>query len=88
MPADLAFELSYLLSDKTGRSVEVVEWSYDPEKGMLCIRAVVDGVERSACIELKACKGLGGAKLERCISKNLVGNETLLDRLASGLAGG
>ena len=85
---DLAFELSYLLGDRLGRNVEVKGYSFDPEKGLLCIEAEVEGVGlRRACIEVKACKGLSNeAKWVRCVSKTLAQSEKYLDSLAEQLA--
>ncbi len=87
MPVDLGFELGYLLSDKLGVDVEVKGYEYDAERGVLCVDAVIGGVERRGCVELRACKGLSGSRLERCISKQLIGNEAILERLAGVLRG-
>ncbi|ABM81297.1 hypothetical protein Hbut_1473 [Hyperthermus butylicus DSM 5456] len=85
---DLAFELSYILGDRLGRSVEVKSYSFDPEKGLLCIETEVEGVGlRQACVEVKACKGLSNeAKWVRCVSKTLMQSEKYLDELARQLA--
>ncbi len=88
MPVDLSFELSYLLSDKLGVDVEVKSYEYDAEHGVLCVEAIVGGEEQRGCVELRACKGLSGARLERCLSKQLVDNEVILERLAGVLGGG
>ncbi len=89
MPVDIAFELSYLLSDKLGEDVSVENLSFDPETGRLCIEAVVGDRRGRACIEVRACKGLREeGKWVRCVSKNVVNNEKLLDELVRGLRGG
>ena len=86
MPVDLAFELSYLLSDKLGEDVEVVEWSFEPSDATLCIKALVAGVERRACIQVKPCRNITDeAKASRCLAKNLVNNERLLEKLVEQL---
>lgn len=88
MPADLAFSLSYLLGDALGAEVEVERIDFDPASSRLCIEALVAGRRASGCVEVKACKGLSGAKAERCIAKTLEANEAILERLASSLGGG
>jgi len=88
MPADLAFELGYLLGDILGEEVEIVDYSFEPETGKLCVQAKVGGKEASGCIEVKACKGLAEEnKWVRCVSKNLVGSEKLVKELAERLRG-
>ncbi len=87
MPVDLAFELSYLLSDYLGEvAVENVE--FDPETGMLCVDAVVGGARKRGCIEVKACRGLRDpGKQARCLSKTLSVGEKLVRELAEKLKG-
>ncbi|WP_257640408.1 hypothetical protein [Pyrodictium delaneyi] len=87
---DPGFELSYLLGDVLGRGVEVKSYSFDPEKGVLCVEAEVEGVgHRQACVEVKPCRGLQEeAKWMRCLSKTLAHAEGLAERLARLLAGG
>jgi len=88
MPVDLAFELGYLLGDILGEEVEIVDYSFEPETGRLCVQAKVGGREVSGCVEVKACKGLvGESKWVRCVSKNLVGSEKLVRELAERLKG-
>ncbi len=86
MPVDLAFELSYILSDKLGGNVEVKGYSYDGSTGMFCVEADVEGTVRRACVAVKQCKGLEGPRLERCLSKAVVSQERIVDELAEGLA--
>ncbi|BES82763.1 hypothetical protein [Pyrodictium abyssi] len=90
MVADLGFELSYLLGDVLERGVEVRSYSFEPEQGLLCVEAEVEGLgARRACIEVKPCKGLREeAKWARCVSKTLVHAGGLAERLARLLAGG
>jgi len=88
MPVDLAFELGYLLSDMIGEEVEIVDYSFDPETGRLCVKARVGGREASGCVEVRACKGLAEeSKWVRCISKNFAGSEKLVRELADRLKG-
>ena len=88
MPVDLAFELSYLLSDKLGEDVEVKEWSFEPSDATLCVRVATGTGEKQACIQVKPCKGIADeAKAARCIAKNLVNNEKLVEQLAEQLRG-
>jgi len=86
MPVDLAFELGYLLGDMLGEEVEIVDYSFEPETGRLCVQARVGGREASGCVEVKACRGLAEeSKWLRCVSKNLVGSEKLVRELADKL---
>ncbi len=87
MPVDLAFELSYLLGDKLGREVSVEAVDYDPGSARLCVEALLEGRRVRGCVEVRACRGLSGAKAERCIAKTLEANEAILERLASSLQG-
>ena len=86
MPVDLAFELSYLLSDETGREVEVVSLETGPG-GRLCIRARIDGEEREACTTVAACKNLEGPRLIRCLARSLAQGGKPLQSLARALLG-
>ena len=90
MVVDLGFELSYLLGDVLGRGVEVRGYSFEPERGLLCVEAEVEGLgARCACVEVKPCKGLREeAKWVRCVSKTLAHAGGLAERLARLLAGG
>ena len=87
MPVDLAFELSYLLSDALGAEVEVKEYSYDPATGRLCVRALIGGAERTGCTMVRQCKGLEGPRLERCLSKAFTTVQKHVEELASALRG-
>lgn len=82
MPVDLEFDLAYLLSDKLGVEVNVLKADYNPATGDLCVTAQLEGAERSACIQVKACKGVPEAKRARCIIRMLQEREELLDDLA------
>ena len=88
MPVDLAFELSYLLGDRLGASVEVRSVSFNPDTGELCVEAVVEGRGvRRACTLVKPCKGLREeAKWMRCVSKTLTASEKHVEELARGLS--
>ncbi len=88
MPVDLAFELSYLLSDKVGAGVEVKGVNFNPDTGELCVEAVVEGRgERRACTVVKPCRGLREeAKWLRCVSRTLTASEKHVEELARGLA--
>jgi hypothetical protein len=85
MPVDLEFDLAYLLSDKIGVEVNVLKADYNQATGDLCVTARLQGAERSACIQIKACKGVPEAKRARCILRMLQEREELLDGLASSL---
>ena len=87
MPVDLEFELTYLLEETLDREVKVTKANFDSSRAMLCVEALVGGLKRSACIEVKACRGLSGGKSARCIVKTLQSREDLLKRLAESLAG-
>jgi len=81
MPVDLAFELGYLLSDMIGEEVEIVDYSFDPETGRLCVKARVGGREASGCVEVRACKGLAE---ESVYLKTLQVLKSLLESLRIG----
>ncbi len=85
MPVDLEFDLAYLLSDKLGVEVSVVKADYNPATGDLCVTAQLQGTERSACIQVKACKGVPETKRARCILRILQERDELLDKLALSL---
>ncbi len=86
MPVDIAFELSYLLSDRIGREVSVESVEFEPEAGRLCVEVLVDGVRRRGCVDVKPCKGLRDeSKWARCVARNLVNMEKLLDKLVESL---
>jgi hypothetical protein len=88
MPVDIAFELSYMLSEHLGREVEVTSVSFNPSSGELCVQARIDGREAQGCVVVKPCKGLKEeAKQARCISRTLAANEKLVKDLASRLVG-
>lgn len=83
MPADLAFELSYLLSEETGEEVEVD--SVEASGGRLCVEARLRGRNVRACTVVAACRGLEGGRLLRCLSKTLLQGGRPLRELASRL---
>jgi hypothetical protein len=86
---DLAFELSYLLSDVTGEEITIKDYSFSPETGTLCITAEIGGQTRTACVEIKQCKKIPNeTKQLKCIVRTLTSNEELLRRLAESLQGG
>ncbi len=85
MPVDLAFELSYMLSDKTGKEVEVTTITYDDDRGLLCIEARVEGVIRRACTQLRQCRKLDETRRQKCISKALASSEKYVEDLANKL---
>jgi len=67
---DLLFELEYLLSDLAGAPVKPRGYSYNSDRGELCIE-VSEPAEARICIPLRQCRGLQGPRLERCIAKAL-----------------
>ncbi len=83
---DLAFELSYLLSDQLGVEVEVLDYEFNPEDALLCVIVAMNGEKKRACIHVKACKGLTDkVKQARCLSKTLTSSEKLVKELAEKL---
>ncbi|BEP17401.1 hypothetical protein PYJP_07530 [Pyrofollis japonicus] len=89
MSIDLAFELSYLLSDVIGKEVTIKDYSFDPEAGTLCVSAEIEDKNKTACIEIKQCKKIPSeTKQFKCIVRTLASNEELLRRLAELLQGG
>jgi hypothetical protein len=90
VPADLAFELSYLLSEEMGREIEVLEARLEPgDPPRVCVEARIEGLgARRACAPLAACRGLEGPRLARCAAKTLAQGGRPLRLLAKGLLGG
>ncbi len=84
MPADLAFLLSYLLGEELGIDVEVVKVEARGG-GVVCVEARLEGERVEACTVVAACRGLEGARLERCISKTLAQGGKPLRELAGRL---
>ncbi len=82
MSIDLSFQLSYLLSDQLGESVEVTEVEYSSD-GVLCVKLSNGG---RGCVEVKACKGIKNpGKQAKCIIKTLSSNEKLLRQLVEAI---
>ena len=85
MVVDLAFELSYMLSDELGLDVEVKGYRFDPSTGMFCVVFSAGGVEGEACTVVRACRGLEGVKAERCLSRTLAAGGKPFDELAAAV---
>ena len=83
MTVDLAFELSYLLSDILGREVRVESYRFDPGTGRLCV--ALEGSGGEACTLVRACKGLAPGRAERCIAKALAQGGRPLEELVSAV---
>ncbi len=84
MPADLAFLLSYLLGEELGIDVKVVRVEARGG-GVVCVEAQLEERHVEACTVVAACRGLEGARLERCISKTLAQGGKQLRELAGRL---
>jgi len=87
LPADLAFELEYLLAEETGLELRVLEARLEAgeQAPRVCVAAEAGGRRLEACVELPACRGLEGAKLYRCAAKTLAQGGRPLRQLAQRL---
>ena len=82
MPADLAFELGYLLSDLLGSEVVVEGYEFDPSEARLCVRVRSGSRAGEACATVRSCRGLEGVKAVRCLSRTLAQGGKPLEELA------
>ncbi len=87
MPADLAFELEYLLSEEAGLELRVLEARLEAgeQAPRLCVAVEAEGRRVEACTELPACRGLEGPRLHRCAAKTLAQGGRPLRQLAQRL---
>ena len=85
MSVDVLFELTYMLSDVSGKNIEVEEYRYDRTRGVLCVKAFIEGIEKTGCIDLKQCKQVPESKLPKCITRSLAENEKKIKELVESL---